>query len=643
MRTPHPLAAALPSQPLTPGVYLFKDANGRILYVGKAKVLRKRLANYFQKDEALPLKTKAMLKVAVSLDTLCTDTEKEALLLEASLIKKHRPRYNIVLRDDKQYVLFKLEKKHQYPRLTITRRVVRDGSVYFGPFTSAKTARDAWKAIHQIFPLRRCSEHVFRNRVRPCLYYHMGLCLGPCVYDVDVREYARMVERVEMLLAGRSRELVDLLQKQMHAAAEALEFEEAARLRDQVAAVRATVERQVAVLATEEDVDVLGLAQSEAGLGLALLFVRRGRLLDKKHYVWPGLTLEHGPEAVAGVLMQYYEPGRFIPPRILIPYALDTVETGETGDAVAEEQDFPLGPEHAQVLADRRDGPVRLLPPRSTTEKKLMALAQTNAREALRQEIRSADDAEALLAAVQRALRLPSLPRRIEAVDVSHTRGEQTRVGVIVYQDGQHRKELSKVYAFDPDALPGAPGDDYAVLHAWAARRLASGPPWPDLLLVDGGRGQLASTLHGFQKAGWGEPFPLAAIAKGRVEEDAAEGVVRLRRQRHSLDDMIYLPGRSNPLPLRPGAPELLFLQRVRDSVHHFAIGSHRRSRGKAVLQSELLQVPGIGPKTARLLWDHFQTLDRMIQATPEELALVPGLGQARARRLAGKLAELRG
>ncbi|AGW13312.1 excinuclease ABC subunit UvrC [Megalodesulfovibrio gigas] len=633
MHTPHPLAASLPAQPLTPGVYLFKDAQGRIVYVGKAKVLRKRLASYFQRDDALPLKTKSMLKVATSLDTLCTDTEKEALLLEASLIKKHRPRYNIVLRDDKQYALFKLEKKHQFPRLTITRRVVRDGSVYFGPFTSAKVARDAWKAIHQIFPLRRCSGHVFRNRVRPCLYHHMGLCLGPCVYDVDVREYARMVERVEMLLAGRSRELIEVLEKQMHAAAEALEFEDAARLRDQVAAVRATVEQQVAVLTTEETVDVLALAQSEAGLGLALLFVRRGRLLDKKQYFWPGLTLEHGPEAVAGFLMQYYEAGRFIPSRIIIPYDINVMDA---------DQDFSLSQEHAQVLTERRGGPVRLLPPRSTTEKKLMALAQTNAREAARQESRAGDDPETLLVAVQRALHLPAVPRRIEAVDVSHTRGEQTRVGVIVYVDGQHRKDQSKAYAFDPDALPGAPGDDYAVLHAWAARRLASGPPWPDLLLVDGGRGQLASTLSGFHKAAWTESFPLAAIAKGRVEDESAAGTTRLRRQRHSLEDMIYLPGRKNPLPLRPGSPELLFLQRVRDSVHHFAIGSHRRSRGKAVLQSELLQAPGIGPKTARLLWDHFQTWDRMLAATPEELAQVPGLGQKRAGRIAEKLAALR-
>ncbi|GAB7079200.1 excinuclease ABC subunit UvrC [Megalodesulfovibrio paquesii] len=633
MHTPHPLAASLPSRPLTPGVYLFKDAQGRIVYVGKANVLRKRLANYFQKEHALPLKTKAMLKVAVALDTLCTETEKEALLLEASLIKKHRPRYNIVLRDDKQYVLFKLEKKHEFPRLTITRRVVRDGSVYFGPFTSAKTARDAWKAIHQIFPLRRCTEHVFRNRVRPCLYHHMGLCLAPCVNEVDKEAYRGMVERVEMLLAGRSRELLQLLEKQMHTAAEALEFEEAARLRDQIAAVRATVEQQVAVLNTEEDVDVLGLAQTSTGLGLALLFIRRGRLLDKKQYIWPGLTLEHGPEAVAGFLMQYYEPGRFIPPRILIPYDLTEIDA---------EQDFPLSQEHVQVLADRREAPVRLVPPRSTTEKKLMALAQTNAREALLQEERSVDDAETLLANVQRALHLPQPPRRIEAVDVSHTRGQQTRVGVIVYVDGQHRKELSKVYAFDPDALPGAPGDDYAVLHAWAARRVASGPPWPDLLLVDGGRGQLASTHKGFQGAPWPAPFPLAAIAKGRIEEESPDGAARLRRQRHSLDDMIYLPGRKNPLPLRPGAPELLFLQRVRDTVHHFAIGSHRRSRGKAVLQSELLQAPGIGPKTARLLWDHFQTLDRMLAATPEELAAVPGLGRTRAGRIAEKLAALR-
>lgn len=647
MQSSHPLAASLPSQPLTPGVYIFKDSHGKIVYVGKAKALRKRLASYFQKEAGLSLKTRAMLKAAAALETLCTETEKEALLLEASLIKKHRPRYNIVLRDDKQYVLFKLEKSHAFPRLTITRQVTRDGSVYFGPFTSAKAARDAWKAIHQVYPLRRCSPHVFKNRIRPCLYHHMGLCLGPCVYPIDANVYGGMVAKVEMLLAGRSKELIALLEKQMQAAAEAMAFEDAAVLRDQVAAIRSILEQQVVVLPSEEDVDVLGLAQTDAGLGLALLFVRRGRLLDKKQFVWPGLSLENGPEAVSAFLPQFYAPGRFIPGRIIIPYDLEAMRAELASESPGGEMEFPIGPEHAQVLAERREGPVKLTPPRGGTEKKLMALAQTNAREATRQHggglVAGGDsgaDPGGILAAIQKALHLPALPAHIEAVDVSHTRGQQTKVGLITFLDGRHRKDHSKVYAFDPDTLPGAPGDDYAVLYAWAARRLNSGPPWPDLLLVDGGRGQLASVKRGFEDAGWTQPFPLAAIAKGREEGESLEGVARLKRQRHGLEDMIYLPGRKNPLPLRPGAPELLFLQRVRDAVHNFAIGRHRRSRSKAVLQSEVLQLPGVGPKTANLLWDRFKSLDAMAAATAEELAAVPGIGKKRATQLASKLQE---
>lgn len=271
--------------PDSPGVYLMKNGRGRIIYVGKAKRLRRRLASYFQKKGGHTPKTQALVAQVRSIDILHTATEKEALLLEISLIKKHRPRYNIMLKDDKQYVLFRLDKQSDFPRLSVTRKVVRDGSVYFGPFTSGTAARATWKLLGKVFPLRKCTDHVFRNRVRPCLYHDIHQCPAPCVKDVDRDAYMDHVRRIEMLLSGRSGDLVARLQKQMSAAAGNLEFEKAAQLRDQIRAVKKTVEGQVAIIHDSKDRDVIGLSENENGLGLGLLFIRQGRLLDQKQFL----------------------------------------------------------------------------------------------------------------------------------------------------------------------------------------------------------------------------------------------------------------------------------------------------------------------------------------------------------------------
>ncbi|WP_196610798.1 excinuclease ABC subunit UvrC, partial [Nitratidesulfovibrio oxamicus] len=342
------------SIPDTPGVYLYKDAAGRILYVGKAKHLRRRIASYFREAaEGAPPpqtpKTLAMLRQAERLDTLSTTTEKEALLLEASLIKKHRPRYNIVLRDDKQYVLFRLQKKHPYPRLDIVRAVRRDGAQYYGPFTSAGAARATWKAIHRAFPLRRCTDRALQNRVRPCLYHFIGQCLAPCVFDVPQDEYAALVQRVEMLLSGRSDELVGQLRAEMETASGALEFERAAELRDQIRAVERTVERQAAVLPGGGDLDVVGIVDTGGGLGLGVLFVRQGTVLDGRAFLWPGLGFEEAPELLLSFLGQFYGPHSAIPARIVVPWLPVTEATeGAEGNAdagTAPPTPAPDGPE----------------------------------------------------------------------------------------------------------------------------------------------------------------------------------------------------------------------------------------------------------------------------------------------------------
>ncbi|GFM37010.1 excinuclease ABC subunit UvrC [Desulfovibrio psychrotolerans] len=655
----------LTAVPLTPGVYLFKDEGGRIIYVGKAKHLRRRVASYFRPEDALTPKTRAMLRMARTVDTISTTSEKEALLLEASLIKKHRPRYNILLRDDKQYVLFKLTKRHAWPRLTLTRKVVRDGSAYFGPFTSAVAARETWKAIHAVFALRRCADRAFANRTRPCLYHYMQQCPAPCCLPVDAAVYREMVGKVEMLLRGRSSELLGILRAQMEEASENLAFEQAAVLRDQMAAITRTVERQAAVLPDARDMDVLGVAETPAGLALGLLFVRGGMLTDKRDFVWPGLGLEEAPEVLSSFLAQYYGPHSVIPERIVVPWAIDTEAAVAELSGIADVLDMPDmlapdkfapdkldtdrpdagGPEHrgaeadaaggetmpalAEALSDLRGGVVRVGPPRNETENRLVSMAQRNAAESAR-AARGLDTASLLAA----RLGMAQPPVRIEAVDVSHTGGRNTRVGMVVFEDGRPAKDQYRTYAF---ADEDAGGDDYGVLAQWMGRRLESGPPWPDLLLIDGGKGQLAAVVSVLEREGAADRFAVAAIAKARSEDHG-----RADRRKGNVADVVYLPGRMNPVNMKAGSQELLFLQLVRDTVHDYSLRRHRKARAGSALSGELQRIPGVGPALAKALWAHFPTVRAMAEASEEELAAIPGIGRAKARSIRSALAAMR-
>ncbi len=635
------------SLPVTPGVYLYKDARGRILYVGKARNLRKRILSYFRPPSALPAKTAAMLRHAATLETLSTGTEKEALLLEASLIKKHRPRYNIVLRDDKQYVLFRIDRTDPFPRLEIVRKARRDKARYFGPITSGHAARETWKAVHRVFPLRRCSDRSFHNRVRPCLYHHLGRCPAPCSGKVPPEDYAVLIRRVELLLSGRSRELLDQLAHAMHEASDRLEFEKAAELRDQLRAVESVVERQSVVLPEGGDMDVTGIVPVAGGLGLGLLFVREGRLVDGSTFFWAGLEPEDAPELLWSFLGQFYRPNVPVPPRIVVPWL-----PGPTGEPAAgnapdgaddEDEAGRLLAALEAALTDLRGGPVRIAVSRNTAEAALVDMAGSNAREAAR---RSDDPSPARRLACLFHTDRPV--ERIECVDVSHTGGRSARVGMVVFDGGTPLKSAYRTYTVDEEDA----GDDFASLACWMRRRLVEGPPWPDLVLIDGGRGQLSAVLRVLREElprGVGKdaapvqevekqglPFLLAGIAKARD----AKG--RPDRRAGNTGDRIFLPGRSNPLPLQEGAPELVFLQHVRDTAHHFVLGRHRRARSGAALTGELLRLPGVGPATAKRLWAHFSDLEAILAATPEQLAAVPGIGPRRAAALAERLALLR-
>lgn len=614
----------------SPGVYLYSDERGRVIYVGKAKNLRKRVMSYFRSGDGVPVKTKAMLAHATELKTLVTGTEKEALLLETSLIKKHRPRYNIVLRDDKDHILFRIDTTAGFPRLEIVRRLRPGrgmaGKLLFGPFTSAGAARETWRAIHKMFPLRRCADRSFANRARPCLYHHIGQCLGPCVLDVDPAEYAAMVRQVILLLRGKSGELLELLRNEMTAAADALDFEHAALVRDRIRAVEKTVERQAVVLDVNQDMDVMGMAAVDNGLAVCILFVRGGVLLDKRAYFWPDISLDDAPPHLESFLVQFYQTGLPVPPKIVAPWfgAADIAREESAGETDEDDPAVSSVAILASALGDMREGPVHLAPPRGKAEEALVTLASANAG-----EIRRRTDREEMALLLARALHASCPVERIEAVDVSHTGGTETRVGMVVFSGERPQKSEYRTYAVD------AGGDDFAALYQWALRRAAAGPPWPDLLLVDGGKGQIAAVARGFAECGVTGAFTLAGIAKARTEDGRAD------RRAGNEADRIFLPGRANPLPIAPGSAELFFLQHVRDTVHDFAIGRHRQARTARAMAGELLRIPGVGPKTARLLWEAFGSLAAMAEADVKTLAAIPGVGPHRADILREHLRKL--
>lgn len=624
------------SIPLSPGVYLYKDARGKIIYVGKARVLRRRVLSYFR-PTGLPAKTAAMISRAQSIEYLATTTEKEALLLEASLIKKYRPHYNIVLRDDKNYSLFKVDLKQDYPRLEITRRIKKDGAKYFGPFTSALAAKETYKLLHRAFALRRCSDRMMKNRVRPCLYHHMGQCPAPCMGLIEPVEYKMSVRKVCELLSGNAGPLLGMMKKEMDKAAESLDFERAAELRDQIKAVEKTVERQAAIMPGATDMDAIGLFEAERGLALGIVFLRNGSVNDRRAFYWAGLGLEDSWEVLSSFLNQFYSQSS-PPPRILLPFIPNLENIPNVGSALTySDEDGGERPDIEdfletrdmleQIFSERRGGSVKIIPPQNQSDNQLVDLAQANAREEAK--IRQNQDKGAILEKIGAKLGLPGAPRRIECVDVSHISGKQTRVGLVTYIDGQPSKEDYRVYSM-PDS-----SDDYATLYAWAKRRVESGEPWPNLLLIDGGRGQLASVAKGLGETGAEDIFPLAAIAKARDENGHAD------RRAGNVADRIFLPGRSNPVPFREGSAELLLLQQIRDATHHFAITRHRKARRSAAFSGELMRLPGIGPATARLLWDKFGSVEAMRGAKEEDMIQIPGIGKAKAKMIMEKLAAM--
>ncbi|HEX6201781.1 MAG TPA: excinuclease ABC subunit UvrC, partial [Thermoanaerobaculia bacterium] len=568
------------SLPDRPGIYVFKGERGKPLYVGKAKSLRKRAANYLQPvgDPRLG----SMLAEAADLEFVVTDSEAEALLLENNWIKRKRPRYNVLLRDDKTYPYLKLTVGEAWPRIAFTRSIRDDGAEYFGPFLPGGLARKAIKLVQKLFEVRVCRLEIDGTLPRPCLYHDMHRCLGPCVAGLTTaEEYREAVEQARLFLAGRNDELVRRLRRDMWQAAEATDYERAARLRDTLAEIEAISERRKLSSVGGEDVDVYGVHVAGGNAAVTILVMRGGQVLDRRELFWEGMGGVEPERLLDELLPQVYDRTTFIPKEVHLPVPI------EGADALAD------------WLSEKKGERVYLRLPARGVKAERVALARRNAELAHKRRFRSDERESPGAAALQRHLHLLEPPRRIEGFDVSHFQGGETVASLVVWEEGRILKRDYR--SFNIRGLVGP--DDFAAMRQAVdrryRRRLEETGDLPDLILIDGGRGQLNAAL--------------AALAELGVEETPIVGLAK-------REEELYLPERPEPLRLRRDDPGLQLLMRVRDEAHRFAVSRHRRRRSKRTLTSRLDEIPGIGPRRRKLLVQRFGSVEGARQAGLAEL-----------------------
>jgi len=605
--------------PTGPGVYLFKSEAGKVLYVGKAQNLRSRVRSYVSGGDGrvrIPL----LLERAHDVDVVLTRSVKDALLLENELIKQHRPPFNVRLRDDKQYLALRLDPREAWPRPTQVRRFKRDGALYFGPYTSSASMKETVSNLRRIFPLRSCRDAVFRDyarRGRPCIEYEMRRCLGPCCGLVDESSYAELVEGTVLFLRGRSSELRAELSRRMEEAASEERFEEAARLRDRIAAVERTVERQQIVGEHPIDRDVFGLARSGGEVEVQALLVREGRVVGAHSYGFSDVRQGDG-EVVGSFLGQYYAPelARPLPKEVLVPVE---IEDGAALEGVLREQ------------AGRR---VAVRRPQRGPLVELVGMAEANALHSLTQRLEARESLDAALEELRERLGLQALPRRIEGYDISTLHGTLAVGSRVVFEDGQPQTSHYRRYRI----REAAADDDYACLREVFTRRLARAAvdPLPDLLMVDGGKGQLAVLEAALRDAG--QQIDAISLAK---ERDAEAAGPRVRRSGGLKAERVFLPQRKDAVLLPPSSRGLLLLQRVRDESHRFAIAFQRELRSRRNLASVLEELPGIGPTKRKALLRALGSLRAVRASSEAALAAVPGISARDAAAIHRFLAAL--
>ncbi|MDI3281354.1 MAG: excinuclease ABC subunit UvrC [Bacillota bacterium] len=615
------LAVKLAALPASPGVYLMKDGAGEVLYVGKAASLRQRVRSYFQKGASLSPRVRTMMERVQDLDYIVVNSEVEALILEANLIREYSPRYNVRLKDDKRYPYVRVGMNEPFPSLAIVRRPREDGARYFGPFAAPGALRETLTVLRRCFPIRTCRQEIppEGKQGRPCLNYHIRRCSAPCAGLVGQEEYRRAVEQFCAALAGRAQQLLAALRAEMEEAAERLEFERAALLRDRIAALERSWTRQSVVSASDVDEDVIGLAVDRAhDLACAQVFqVREGRVTGQEHFFLEEVAEASLPQVASAFIKQYYAGSSYLPAQILLaeePEEREALEEWLSLQAQGRGGSEP--PAQGRPGADRPR--VRIRSPARGEGRQRVELAGRNAELLLKEELARLAVAEGraqeALSELKERLKLPRLPQRIEAYDISTIQGAEAVGSLVVFAGGRPRK--SDYRRFRIRSVQGQ--NDFAMLEEVIRRRFARSEEnpaqKPDLILVDGGKGQLNAVLSALRELGV-EDVPAVGLAKEEEE--------------------IFLEGRSEPVVLPRDSQALHLLQHIRDEAHRFAVGYHRRLHRKESLRSLLDLIPGVGPQRKKALLRHFPSLQALRRATVEELALVPGI----SRRLAEEIA----
>ena len=550
------LEATLAHLPDQPGVYLLKGKGGEILYIGKARVLADRVRSYFQKGRDPSPKTRVLTSLVQDIETIVTRSELEALLLESNLVKRHRPRFNVVLRDDKHYPFLRLPVKENFPRLSIVRRVKHDGALYFGPYVPAGALRETLKVIKKVFPLATCKIDIDGTAERACLEFEIKRCMAPCTGNQSQADYHRIVEQVRCFLEGRDKELLDGLRKDMEAAADCEAFEEAARLRDRMASISKTLEKQRVAQIGPMDQDIIGLARMGPAADLQLLFVRGGLLIGRKDFFWADTKEAADEELIRSAIEQFYNKDTLPPKELLVSEALADRELLQ------------------RWLSQKRGRRVRILTPERGAKRQLLQLAEENAAAAIAEHLRNTAVEHKEAEDLQRLLGLPKTPGRVEGFDISNTMGTDSVASMVVWEDGKMKK--SDYRRFRIRTVEGA--NDFASMEEVVTRRYGGtlgtkatkALPLPDLILIDGGVGQLGAAVEALRNVGLGH-LPIIGLAKAKGEKE----------------ERIYAPGHRDPIILSPTSHVSRLVQRIRDEAHRFAIAYHRKLRGRAFVMPQ--------------------------------------------------------
>ncbi len=606
------LIEQLKQLPASPGVYLLRDAEGNILYVGKAANLHHRVRSYFGAGQKLSLKLQRMVARVNDLDFFVTNSEQEALILECNLIKRYRPHYNVRLKDDKTFPYLKINLNEDCPRVYVTRRLEENGGHYFGPFASAKSVRQTLKVLKGIFPFRSCSRVITGSDSRPCLNYHIHHCLGPCIGAVSKQEYGEVIKQVVLFLEGKQETVVQGLESKMKKAAEALDFEKAALLRDQIQAIDRVIEGQRIATTVRGEQDVIAFASDKDRAYVQVFFIRSDKLIGRESFILQGTSAEEPKQIMSSFIKQFYGSAPYIPPLLLLQHPIEDKTIIENW------------------LQNKRGAKVHIQVPYRGNKKQLVNIVAENAEQGLQQlkvkQQATPSELTAALAEIERELRLPRLPSRMECYDISNIQGKAAVGSMIVFDKG--KPNPSHYRRFRIKTVSGA--DDYAMLQEILRRRFkrsslkssdASTPnTWavlPDLVLVDGGKGQLNAVLSAMHEVGAGL-VPTASLAKENEE--------------------IFIPHQAEAIVLPGSSPGLQLLQRLRDEAHRFALGYHQKIRRKETFASVLDTIPGIGPNRKRALLKQFGSVQSIREASTEELAAVRGVSQSLAQKIKGYL-----